>query len=311
MKKINLILTGGLGNQLFQIQFIKHLRDIQDYEISLDINLGKPRGRNGIPDAFDFGVPCKVRTEKYSKLASKSIGYLLRSSYAPRGYETKSGVKFIVNWAVSLIMSIHFKEITKAISPANLGHDPNFPKSGTNVTTMGYFQSAKYVSASSKSPILDSPPTSDSIKYFYDLAKIENPIVVHVRRGDYASEDSFGLLGQKYYAEAISKIQEKTKLGNIWLFSDDPQIALELIPERIRDKVRVIGEIDNLPSHTLEVMRLGKGFVIANSTFSWWAAYSAYDRSAPVTAPSEWFKSMESPEGIVPISWIQIDPDFL
>lgn len=311
LRKINLILTGGLGNQLFQIQFLKNLRDTQNYEISIDINLGKPRGKHGIPDAFEFGIPCRVKSEKYSKLASKSIGYLLRSSYKPNRFEKKPWMKFIIKSAVSFVLSLHFKEITSAISPGNLGYDPNFITQGKNVTTMGYFQSVKYAPTSDNFPLLDSPPTSNSIRNFQDLSKMENPIIVHVRRGDYASENSFGLLGQKYYEEAIKRIKTITNLQHIWLFSDEIQTAVELIPKQFRNKVRIIGEIDDLPSHTLEVMRLGKGYVIANSTFSWWAAHSAYDRSAPVVAPSEWFKSMEAPADIIPKSWLKISPDFL
>jgi hypothetical protein len=143
------------------------------------------------------------------------------------------------------------------------------------------------------------------------MAKTEKPIIVHVRRGDYSSEDNFGLLGKKYYEFAISKIEMLTGSSKIWLFSDEPQTALKLISEKRRKQVRMIEEVEQSSARTLEVMRLGTGYVIANSTFSWWAAQSAYKKNAPVVAPSTWFKKQKSPRDIIPKSWILIDPDFL
>jgi hypothetical protein len=56
-------------------------------------------------------------------------------------------------------------------------------------------------------------------------------------------------------------------------------------------------------------MRNMKGYVIGNSTFSWWAARLKYDHSAVVVAPVPWFKSMNDPEGLIPGDWITIEAE--
>ena len=310
MKRLVLVLTGGLGNQLFQIQFLKNIQSQTNCQIYLDITLGKPRGENGIPDAFEFGVPCQVLDTEYSPIASKSIGFLLRSGYSPRKFEENILVKLLVRIAVSAILSIHFKKILIASTPQDIGYDSNFRPSNRNVVTMGYFQSFKYLEKLPRKSSFQSIPDSDRINYYKEKAEIEKPIIVHVRRGDYSLEETFGLLGIQYYERAIDEIAKITKSEKIWLFSDEPQIALTLLPKTLRGNVRIIEEVDSSPAKTLEVMRLGVGYVLANSTFSWWAAQSAYKENAPVAAPAKWFKILGSPIDIIPESWIEIEPYF-
>jgi hypothetical protein len=312
MTNIILVLTGGLGNQLFQIQFLRSLQAKKKCNIYIDISLGSPRGKDGIPDAFEFGMPWPVLDKKNSYYASKVIGYLLRSGYAPTKIEKVSLFRFLIKVTASAILSIHYKKFLLASTPCDLGYDVSFNPKSKNVLTMGYFQSYRYLGNKTENfNAFRTSPESDLILEYRKMAKTEKPIIVHVRRGDYSSEDNFGLLGKKYYEFAISKIEILTGSSKIWLFSDEQQTALELISEKRRKQVRIIQEVEHSSARTLEVMRLGTGYVIANSTFSWWAAQSAYEKNAPVVAPSIWFKKQKSPRDIIPKSWILIDPDFL
>jgi hypothetical protein len=311
LKKLIIVLTGGLGNQLFQIQFAKYIQSQNNCKIFFDISLGKPRGENDVPDSFYFGIPGEVLIQRRWNLASKAMGYILRSNYAPTKVEQKYVYQEIVKLLASLILSIHFRSPVLALSPKNLGYDLNFITSARNVVTMGYFQSYMYdARINFEEKCFSTDPQSDMIDYYRNLAESDKPIVIHVRRGDYSLEDNFGLLGPKYYELAINEILNRTNSSKIWLFSDDPTTALSLVPKDLHDRVRVIDEIDNLPSNTLEVMRLGTGYVIANSSFSWWAAFSSYQIDAPVAAPAVWFKSMKSPSHLFPESWIKFESDF-
>jgi len=51
------------------------------------------------------------------------------------------------------------------------------------------------------------------------------------------------------------------------------------------------------------VMRHGKDYVIANSSFSWWAATLRFDRSARVIAPQPWFLGQEEPKDLIFSNW--------
>jgi hypothetical protein len=55
---------------------------------------------------------------------------------------------------------------------------------------------------------------------------------------------------------------------------------------------------------TLEVMTHGSGFVIANSSFSWWGATLRQKVEAPVCAPAPWFRNIVEPLDIRPENWL-------
>jgi hypothetical protein len=54
-------------------------------------------------------------------------------------------------------------------------------------------------------------------------------------------------------------------------------------------------------------MRLGEGYVIANSTFSWWGAYLSRSSNPLIIAPRPWFSKVESPRDLIPDSWLTIE----
>jgi hypothetical protein len=91
----------------------------------------------------------------------------------------------------------------------------------------------------------------------------------------------------------------------IWIFSDDIEGAKELIPQQFHSDIRWIYEIDGSVASTLEVMRLGFGYVIGNSTFSWWAAVLSHNSNGMVIAPTPWFTGIDEPHALVPKSWIR------
>jgi len=311
VKKLTVVLTGGLGNQLFQIQFARYVKKQTNCEIFFDIALGKPRGADGIPDALRYGIPGKILDSKYSELASRSVAYVMRSSFSPRKIEKYTFIKIITRLLASVVVSVHFKRCLLVSAPKDLGHDPLFWPKQRSVLTMGYFQTFKYFElASNQEEIFLETPESQQIRYFKNLSNKEKPLVVHVRLGDYLLEESFGVLGVEYYSRAIAEVTSFVNVGKIWLFSDEPKKALLLIPEKWHSQVRIIEEIDGSPANTLEIMRFGHAYVIANSSFSWWAAYSSYEGNVPIIAPLTWFKGMPSPNALIPKSWVRVDSDF-
>jgi hypothetical protein len=95
---------------------------------------------------------------------------------------------------------------------------------------------------------------------------------------------------------------------DIWVFSDEIELAKEKIPEIYLDRVRWIENVDNSSAASLDAMRLGHGYVIANSTFSWWGAMLSVNTEAPVVAPKKWFRNAPDPVDLIPDSWIRFDP---
>ena len=93
--KNNLVsLTGGLGNQLFQLAAA--LTHFQNSDVGLISTYGAPRtSSNGKPEIFNFKLPDRVSmvSKNNSKfIFRKCIGYNLRMGVSPRRYEKISPI---------------------------------------------------------------------------------------------------------------------------------------------------------------------------------------------------------------------------
>ena len=109
-----------------------------------------------------------------------------------------------------------------------------------------------------------------------------NSVALHVRRGDYLLHPNHLVLPLQYYQNALSYMDAMKKNTEVFVFSDD----LDWCRENFMDCHFV-----NLGDECLEfdVMRSCKHFIIANSTFSWWAAYLTMN--ATVIGPKRWWRS--------------------
>ncbi len=120
---------------------------------------------------------------------------------------------------------------------------------------------------------------------------------IHVRRTDYINNPGFVNLGKEYYNRAIEFIGDSDYL----VFSDDI------------DWCKTIFKGDEFFfGHGAEYMDLYlmskcKNNIIANSTFSWWAAYLNDNPGKKVIAPKEWVADGRcTTDELIPGEWIQI-----
>jgi len=101
---------------------------------------------------------------------------------------------------------------------------------------------------------------------------------IHVRRGDYVNHPRFPDVGMSYYTQALSKINAK----HHYVFSDDLDWCRKNLPQKFV-------YVDDPDYICFDMIRRCKIKIIANSTFSWWAAYLGEGK---VIAPSQWFTDM-------------------
>ena len=123
-------------------------------------------------------------------------------------------------------------------------------------------------------------------------------------------EENFGIPSREFYSAGISKLLARGSCKSIWVFSDDLPKAREKLDLQETLPIRWINSVDDSVVATLQAMRLGRAYVIANSTFSWWAAYLSLNPSVEVVAPSPWFMGMEDPKELIPPNWEQLDAGY-
>ena len=130
-------------------------------------------------------------------------------------------------------------------------------------------------------------------KYLQLLNNRDRVIVVHARRTDYCRNQDIinfhGPLTSEYYKEAIKRMCQSVSNPIFLLSSDDSNFwidLLESIPEFDSGNIYILNNENEI--NTITLLRQFNYFIIANSTFSWWAAWLANDVKR-VIAPSKWF----------------------
>ena len=311
---VGVSLTGGLGNQLFQVAAALSISNKR--KIVLISSYGKPRlSKSNEPEVYALitdEIWCERYEAKGNWFASKSLGYVLRMGVMPKFWE-KGLVKKLIKLFANLIVSIDCRKKFRLLIGSGVGYFL-IPSSKNFTLLVGYFQSYRWASQKdvySKLYSLKPRGHNPELDNLSVLSITSKPLIVHIRLGDYLSEDKFGVPSPEYYKSAISMISKKIEFKEIWVFSDSMSIARKMIEFSPSTKVRWIGQIDDSSASTFQAMRLGVGYIIGNSTFSWWAAFLRFNPNAPVIAPSPWFRGMDEPVELIPENWIRIGADYL
>jgi hypothetical protein len=153
-----------------------------------------------------------------------------------------------------------------------------------------------------------SPPAEALAR---EIAVAPIAISLHVRRGDnahnVASIKKFGMPDLSYYESAPSAIAERlgTRDLRVFVFSDDIAWARDTL--RLSFPVTYASQEGIADWEELVLMSRCAHHVIANSTFSWWAAWLNPSPTKIVIAPLHWVNvGAKAFAGIVPASWIRM-----
>jgi hypothetical protein len=138
---------------------------------------------------------------------------------------------------------------------------------------------------------------------------IENSesVCVHVRRGDFVTNTFNGLYGRDYYDAAAKTISRTKSDLSYFVFSDDipwcrENLAFDGPTTFVDDDFEPVKFRDDL-----RLMAACKHFIIANSSFSRWAAWLNEDPAKMVVAPSRWATPKDiDKSGMYLPGWIRI-----
>lgn len=109
--------------------------------------------------------------------------------------------------------------------------------------------------------------------YLKDI-KTSESVSIHVRRGDYLSEQyssKFIALGEDYYKKAVDYIKKNVENPRFFIFSDDAEYIGKAF-SWLENKVIVTGNDGDKSYRDMQLMSKCKHNIIANSTFSQWGA---------------------------------------
>jgi hypothetical protein len=311
VKTVYVPLTGGLGNQLFQLSAALSLNPSQ---VILSTRYGRPRrDSNDLVEISNWNLSNNVKIEDHDDgnlIVRKTVGYLLRSGINPRRYEQNVVWRLIVKLLGTLVISLDRKRLVTIFSSGDVGYSEiSRMKQKRSIFLIGYFQSYRYLT--SKTPDLlssDFESLDRETQLLFEESKMDNPICVHVRLGDYLNAEEFGTPSANYYLEAIRELS--VGKDALWVFSDDIELAKEKLKELTFEKIRWFDRISESDSKTIQVMSFCSRFVLSNSTFGWWAAMISAGQNKKVICPKPWFFAMQEPEDLIPEEWTRRNADF-
>lgn len=248
-------ICGGLGNQMFQYAFgvaIKNQGNFVLYDTSW---FGEKRSKNTTPRKLELThFTGNLPVASASKMRHVSGIYWGRIKIP----------KFIRPF-----FSHIYREKTEKNSVCYM----DFMNVKGNAFFAGTFAHPSYFNAYRKEILeaftLKTPLTQPNKEMFKKIKSCQ-AVSIHIRRGDYVKLG--WVCGLDFYYNAIAQIKGQVKNPHFFIFSDDISWARENLKTTDAHTFVDINDGDT-GYFDMELMKNCQHNIIANSTFSWWAAY--------------------------------------
>ena len=132
--------------------------------------------------------------------------------------------------------------------------------------------------------------------------KIEESVMVHIRRGDYIglNED----LKLEYYSTAINKLEKKLGGCEITVFTDDHSLKIEDFKNF--NVTKLLNDKNDDVLETFKKMTQFQNFIISNSTFSFLAAFLGQEKNSTIYYPYPWMRNSNVQIKNFPKEWNQL-----
>lgn len=303
MKIVNI--SGGLGNQMFQYAFAIALKkEHPDEEVYVDVQhynslfFHHYKGSKGINLHNGYEID---KLFPKANIPKANPWQLVKLSY------------WIPNYVLSRIArKILPKRRTEYIPPYSMNY--TFDKEAfykkESCYYEGFWQSIHHFDNIRKElRIVFEHGTPDSYnKDLIENIKAENSVGIHVRRGDYLAESEFsGICGLSYYSKAIDEVRRVNNDLSFYVFSDDIEWCKKhLSPLFGESKVTFVTENRGKNScWDMFLMSYCRNLIIANSSFSWWAAYLNKE-AKKICVPYPWL-TRQCEQDIYDDCWIKIN----
>lgn len=284
-------LMGGLGNQMFQYAFGKALEQECNEKVLYD--------NFWFNEVKDTTKECVVR--EYG-LDLFPINPNFATKEQIEAYVSKNKLKRM--WLKLLGRGGKYVREYK-----NPQYNGEYLKIKSNAYYKGYFQCPKYfenIAGEIRKDFTFPPiPADDAFnqKWLKRFSECENPVFIHLRRGDYKNLAGW-LLPLEYYQKAVAEIKKHVKNPTFFVFGSECDDYIEKEFD-IGVPFEVVGEENARNKEDwkdIVLMMNCKHGIIANSTFSWWAAWLSDTDGRTIIAPTPFTVN----DDILPDNWIRI-----
>lgn len=302
------ILSGGLGNQLFQLMAALNISKNNRLRIYLGLLADEESISTIITEILLSNPEKKIEIvdserEKLSYLQVKFHNFALRVSSQPLCDKSTK-----VNAIIKLGLRLVFPGYSHYVVPSEIGRGTFAPPIEDDALIIGYFQSWFWVEGTL--PIAVQALNAIELKS-RSTSRLTNPnkqdLLVHIRAGDYTAEKKIGALSNSYFEFAIQAAWNSHSFSRICLFSNSIQNMEVYFPKALNEFIVTMEGESSSPLDILLQMRKCGGAVISNSTLSWWAVQTSSMQPSKVHAPPHWFKNLKDPVGLIDPRWKKVE----
>ncbi len=266
-KKLMVKFQGGLGNQLYEYAFCEWLKQqCPDYDVLADLSYYKIRSAHG--EMGIWNIFSNIDIEVASNWDIIKHSGQIPIMYGGKGADRLNALRIKIN---DRLFNKRENAYWTEISNTDTLEVIDALNSGLRYFD-GYWQNIDYFKGNIEGlrNKLKFPKECD--KYITDEMLRDNAVSLHVRRGDYVGSEYEKEVGLSYYKKAVEYVQNRVDRASFFIFSDDKSYA-ETAFEWIDNKTVVAGYDNELAHVDMLLMSRMKNNIIANSTFSLWAAY--------------------------------------
>lgn len=305
---IKVIISGGVGNQLFQYAFGRYLALRSNAQLFLEVgsfNFDFYYQRKFILNNFKIYSKVSLTNNIFiSKLAWKIAKYKQINSIL-----VQTSLKlFFPNIIVEKNINQYYQIIDNSIVTSNYFKELPW-------IFCGYWQNEGYFNEI-REILLSEIQVKKISHYNHILEKsilnTENSVMVHIRLNheissiddeqiNTSNDNNENVLPISYYLKAIDIIVEKIKSPKFFIFSDNPK-KLEKYKEIFLNYNAVFLKNDRGEDYEdVHLMSKCKNHIISNSSFSWWGAWLCRHKYPIIIGPKN-AKYLPS----LPSNWIAI-----
>lgn len=274
-------ISDGLGNQMFQYAFAFVLEKKTGVKVLIDpLFWGTSLRRYQLEEFHITGT---------KRLVGRLQDYIL-------GFGPRNGRRFKDRYRQYLIQ----KKFKLFQEKQIMHYDADVYNQTQPCFYFGFWQTPKYFEEyyeELKKEFTRKEAVSPQAQKYQKQMEQVTSVAMHIRRTDYVRQEGNATIPFDFYAEALRGMKEKLGEFRLFIFTDDKQFVKEYF--KIREYVLVEGLCD---LDEFEIMRQCNHHIVANSTFSWWAAYLGENKGGIVYAPCTGIWSEE----FYPKEWILI-----